>query len=313
MTEIQRVQVIINPGSGQPMPVLHTLNQVFNEFGYDWDIALTKKAGDGHRLAQEAAAAGYDVVAAYGGDGTVAEVASGLIGTSVPLAILPGGTANVMSVELGIPNDLDGASRLFCGDACQARWIDMGEINGRPFLLRAGIGFEAAMVQEADREAKNGMGIMAYLFSALSNLRQPQEALYHITIDGESIESKGLTCIIANSMNLGRPGLSLIQGVDVSDGILDVIVVRQADLRSLLAVTANVAGLANLRPVKEQDRRQEIIEETDKPLQHWQAREIMVESTPLQPVQSDGEMVGETPVHCRVLPRAVQILVPTEL
>jgi diacylglycerol kinase (ATP) len=310
MTEIQRVQVIINPASGQAMPVLYTLNQVFNDFGYDWDIAITKKAGDGQRLAQEAVAAGYDVVAAYGGDGTVAEVASGLIGTSVPLAILPGGTANVMSVELGIPNDLAAASELFCGNQCRARWVDMGEVHGRPFLLRAGIGFEAAMVQEADREAKSGMGVMAYLFSALNNLRQPKDAVYRITIDGESVESRGLTCIIANSMSLGRPGISLVQEVDVGDGLLDVIVVRQADLRSLLAVTANVAGLAIPRPVKEEDGRQELLEETEKPLQHWQAKEITVEADPIQPVQSDGEMIGDTPVHCRILPRAVQILVP---
>ena len=89
---IQSVHVIINPAVSHETPVLHLLNSVFGETGIDWDISVTKRLGDGHQQAQQAVAAGVDVVAAYGGDGTVAEVASGLLGSHVPLAILPGGT-----------------------------------------------------------------------------------------------------------------------------------------------------------------------------------------------------------------------------
>jgi YegS/Rv2252/BmrU family lipid kinase len=306
----KRVHVIINPASGQSMPILYTLNQIFNKFDYDWEVSITKKPKDGYRLAKEAAAAGFDIVAAYGGDGTIAEVASGLIGADVPLAILPGGTANVMSVELGIPNDLEGACELFCGTENQARWVDMGQIEDRFFLLRVGIGFEAAMVQEASREAKAGMGVLAYLLSALGNLRNPPQATYRITMDGKVVESEGMTCIVANSGSLGRPGISLVPDVQVDDGLLDVIVVRQADLRTLLAFTANVAGLTNATPVAGDGDIEDVVEETEKNLQHWQAREIEIESDPIQPVHSDGEMIGDTPIRCQVLPRAVQILVP---
>jgi YegS/Rv2252/BmrU family lipid kinase len=292
------------------MPILYTLNQVFQKFDYDWEISVTKHPTDGYRLAKEAAAAGFDIVAAYGGDGTVAQVASGLIGTDVPLAILPGGTANVMSVELGIPNDLGGACELFCGTENRARWVDMGQIGDRFFLLRAGIGFEAAMVQEADREAKAGMGVMAYLLSALGNLRNPPQATYTITMDDKVVESQGMTCIVANSGSLGRPGISLVPNVSVDDGLLDVIIVRQADLRTLLAFTANVAGLTDTTPIAGDDDIEDVVEETEKMLQHWKAREIEIRSDPIQPVQSDGEMVGDTPIQCRVLPKAIQILVP---
>src|SRR5689334_18509397 len=90
----KRIHVIVNPAAGKDTPILGTLNKTFADTGIDWDIFVTKGAGDAHRLAKEAASAGVDAVAVNGGDGTVMEVASGLMNTNVPLAILPGGTAN---------------------------------------------------------------------------------------------------------------------------------------------------------------------------------------------------------------------------
>ena len=94
----KRVQVIINPTAGQDQAILGTLNRVFHDADITWDVSITNKAGDARRFARAAVEAGVDIVAAYGGDGTVMEVATGLIGSTVPLAIFPGGTANVMSL-----------------------------------------------------------------------------------------------------------------------------------------------------------------------------------------------------------------------
>src|SRR5215213_10077087 len=110
----KRVHVIINPASGQDRPVLGTLSRTFQKGGIEWEGYITKKGGDARQFAETALAAGADVVAVYGGDGTVAEVASTLAGTEIPLAILPGGTANVLSVELGIPRKLADACNLLC-------------------------------------------------------------------------------------------------------------------------------------------------------------------------------------------------------
>jgi hypothetical protein len=102
----RRLYAVVNPAAGQPKPVLHTLNSVCGAAGVNWAVSVTRKSGDAIRFAQKALAEGFDVVAAFGGDGTVMEVASALMGGEVPVAILPGGTANVMSTELRIPNDL---------------------------------------------------------------------------------------------------------------------------------------------------------------------------------------------------------------
>jgi YegS/Rv2252/BmrU family lipid kinase len=290
----RRIVVIINPAAGQDRPILGVLNRVFHRAGVDWDVCVTKRAGDARGYAEQAVQAGVDAVGVYGGDGTVMEVASGLIGSDVPLAIFPGGTANVMSVELGIPNDLAEASALVCSDSCGSRWIDMGQVGDRPFLLRVGIGFEAEMIEGADRELKDRMGVLAYGLSALQALREPTIARYRLTIDGREIECDGMTCVIANTGSMGQIGLSLAPTIDVSDGLLDVVVIRKADIPSLLSVAASVvAG-----------------NEDAEPLQHWQAREVAVAADPPQEVQSDGEMLGSTPVNARVLPHAVRVIVP---
>src|SRR5688572_14012985 len=120
----KRVHVIINPAAGQDRPVLGILNKAFKDAEIDWDVFITKEAGDARRFAEEAVAAKADVVAVYGGDGTVMEVANGVKNTGVPLAIFPGGTANVMSVELGIPSDLAEACALVCSDNHDIRVVD---------------------------------------------------------------------------------------------------------------------------------------------------------------------------------------------
>ncbi len=292
---VKHVHVIVNPAAGTDRPILNTLNRVLRTADIDWSVSVTRQSGDAQRQAEEAAAAGVDAVAVYGGDGTVMEAATGLLDTDVPLAILPGGTANVMSAELGIPADLAQAATLLCG-AGTIRTADMGTVNDHRFLLRVGVGLEAAMVKGADRELKDRVGPLAYALSAFQAVREPEIAHYHLTLDGRSIDTDGLTCIIANSGNLGLPGLSLVPTIDISDGLLDVIVIRRADLNSLLSMAANV--IQQTTPAE--------------PLQHWQVRQVTVVTDPPQSAQSDGEVIGQTPVTASVVPEAVRIVVPAD-
>lgn len=293
--EFERVLVIINPASGQDKPILNTLNTIFRATGLDWDVAITKKAGDASRLAQEAAASGeVDVVAIYGGDGSVMEAAAGLIGSDLPLAILPGGTNNVMSVELGVPKKLAEAAALVGGAPAQIRPVDMGRLNDHLFILRVGIGYEAVINETADREMKDRFGGLAYSLAGLKALKEPPIANYKLTLDGHVEELEGLWVMIANSASLGAPNLNLVHELSVSDGLLDVIVVRQADLSSLVAVGASIVDTKKV----------------GKPLPHWQVREVLVEADPPMAVTGDGEIWEPTPLSASVIPHAVKILVP---
>lgn len=290
----KRVQVIVNPAAGQAKPVLQILNSVFKPANISWDISITQETGDGKRLAQKAVADGVDLVAACGGDGTVAEVASGLIGSPVPLAILPGGTANVMAVELNLPLDLTAACQLLCGDDYALRPVDMGHAGSRPFMLRLGLGLEAAMVEGAHPDLKFRVGTLAYAFSILQAIQNPVVAKYEIILDGEVVHCEGVTCLVANTANMGVLSSTLSPQTSVSDGLLDVFVVQKADLGSILSLAASVVtGQENAQA-----------------MHHWQARAITVVSDPVQTLQADGEIIGQSPVQAQVIPKAVQIVIP---
>jgi diacylglycerol kinase (ATP) len=287
------IHVVINPGSGQPQPILHTLNKVFRAAKVDWDISLTRQSGDAEKYARQAAASGVEVVAAYGGDGTVMEVARGVLDSKSCLAILPGGTANLMSVELGIPKDLEKAATIAASPNSQVHQVDMGKLGETYFLLRVGLGFTARKVRIADRQLKDKYGMLAYSVAALKALKQSKPAHYRITLDGKVVEAEGLACLVDNAGNMGVAGFSAAPNISVSDGLLDVILVRDAGFRSWVAIGES---LTKATP-------------DPNSFQHWQARQITIVADPDQPVQVDGEMGGRTPITINVIPQAVRVLV----
>jgi diacylglycerol kinase (ATP) len=290
----RHIQVIINPAAGQPEPILPVLNTVFQESGVEWDVAVTQELGDGTRLAEEAVRAGADVVAAYGGDGTVMEVVNGLIGSDVTLGILPGGTGNVLSVELEIPQTLEEAARLICAAEPGVRRLDLGKCGERYFLLRLSTGFTAHQIGMASREMRDQYGRLAYLIAGLQALPAAKPILFRLTLDDEQKSFEGMTCIVANAGSVGISGISLASKIRIDDGMLDLLAVRDLNLEALSSLAASIADLPS--------------EATD--LNHWQARRITIDCDPAQPVVADGEDAGTTPITVEVVPQAIPVIVP---
>jgi len=288
-----RVKIIINPGAGQPEPVLSILNDTLGEAGLDWDVAITHKSGDGFAAAKKAADEGYDLVCSYGGDGTMSEVAAALCGGSTPMGVLPGGTGNALADDLGIPNDLKGAAALIASQAYELRSVDIGRVGDKLFVLRVTMGFETSVVEDATRELKDKYGWLAYAFAALKTLADPPKAMYRVEVDGKSYEAEGLACMVANSASTGVMGMKLSDNVDVSDGQLDVIIAESTDLATLAESAADAAGGSEPRSFR-----------------RWTGTKIKVESTPAQSVLSDGEDAGKTPVEISIIPGALKIAVP---
>ncbi len=288
-----KVKVIANPGAGQPEPVLSVLNDTLGAAGIEWDVTVTHAAGDGYDAARLASGQGYDLVGVYGGDGTVAEVAAALALGGPPMVILPGGTGNALAEDLGIPKTLPEAAALLAEGDYEIRRVDMGTLGDRTFILRLTMGFEASLVDVATREMKDRFGWLAYAFAFLQTLSDPPMATYRIVVDGEAIEAHGLACIVANSASAGVMGVRIAEGVELSDGLLDVIVVERPDLMQL---AGNAVDAAGGQPPRSMSR--------------WRGKVIRVESDPVQPVLNDGEDAGSTPVEVSVLPGAIGILVP---
>lgn len=290
----RKIHIVINPASGRPKPILHVVNRIFNSAQIDWDISLTKARGDAERFARDAAAGGADIVAAYGGDGTVMEVAQGLLGSTVPLAILPGGSANLMSVELGIPKDLEKAVEIAADPESPTRQVDVGILGKSYFLLRVGIGFAARKVAYADRNLKNRIGVLAYSVAAVKAVKETKSAHYRITLDGIQVEADGVTCLIDNAGNMGIKGYQPAKDIRVDDGLLDVLLLGSKGVTNLISSGSSLL----------ESNKAELL------IQHWQARQIKIEVDPPQPVQVDGEMVDDTPVSVEVLPGVLKIIVP---
>ncbi len=294
-TGLKKLMVIINPAAGVDRPILGLLNTAMNQAEIEWDVRITHKANDARRLAQEAADAGWDMVAAHGGDGTVMEVADGLRGTDVPLTIFPGGTGNAMAGELGVPVDLAAAVTLVADGLYDIRTIDMATADDQSFLLRVGIGFEADMTK-IDQEVKNRFGVLAYAYNALNELRTLTPAHYRITVDGKTEEVDGVSCMVANSGNISTGGLKLSRKIDVADGLIDVVVFTNANLLTLVNFTASVLSGAD---------------STEQPqIMHRQGKEIIVEADPPQSISIDGEQIEPKIIKAHVLPQSVKVVVP---
>jgi diacylglycerol kinase (ATP) len=290
------IPVIINPASGPDRPVLSLLNTAFQKGEADWEVYVTLRAGDAERFARQLAQAGAAVVAVYGGDGTVKEVARALAGSGTHLVILPGGTGNALAFELGIPEDVSLAAGLACGAPARLRPLDLGEVNGQLFVLRATMGFETELLRGTERRLKDQLGKLAYPAVALHMLETLPVTRYQITLDGRVVHAQGVQCTVANSSQMGVAGLALAQGADVSDGLLDVIVLRQIDLAALASIAlSNVVG-----------------EDVSDEVQHWQARTVSIVADPPQAVALGEDIVAQTPVTIQVVPGALQVVVPDQ-
>ena len=288
------IPVIINPASGPKAAVLSDLNQVFRTAGIRWSVEITQGGGDATRLAAQLAAQGAPIVAAYGGDGTISEVAGGLSGTQTALGLLPGGTANVLAFEFGIPRNLTLAARLLVSEHA-IRVVDMGEVDGRKFLLRAGAGLEAATIEYTPRGLKDQLGLLAYGLAGLQALLEARRVAYSLEVDGQTAEAHGILCTVANAGHLGvLPALTLTPPIDITDGLLDVIVFDRIDLQNMVALLSKR------------------LDSLDSPgnLQHWRVKQATIQAEPAQATQVDGDALGKTPMTVRSIPQALRVIVP---
>ncbi len=151
--------------------------------------AFPRTSDDATATARDAAGR-YTIVAAVGGDGTVRDVAAGLAGSSTPLAIIPNGTANVLASDLGIPMRPADAANLLRAGAYSAP-LDLGSVNGKPFVLNVGAGYAARLILGTPHSWKRRIGFFAYLPAAVRATFANDRARTTITVDGMQLRGAG--------------------------------------------------------------------------------------------------------------------------
>jgi YegS/Rv2252/BmrU family lipid kinase len=183
---------------------------------------VTECAGHGRVWAREALQSGTDLVIAWGGDGTVNEVASMLVGTTVPLGIVAGGSGNGLARELGIPTDP--ARALAIAFARQTRSIDVGTLAGRHFINVAGFGFDARVAQRFNA-GEHARGLMRYVRLTLLERFSYEPQRYRIRWDEGAFDGGALIVACANSRQYGN-GASIAPMARFDDGWLDLVIVE---------------------------------------------------------------------------------------
>jgi YegS/Rv2252/BmrU family lipid kinase len=237
-----KVRAILNPRAGvQAWRTREAVERGRPSWG-DYAVYFTREAGHATQLAREAVAAGADLVLAVGGDGTVNEVARGLFGSPAALGIVPAGSGNGLARALRLP--LRPGAALAALERGARRRMDVGFVNGRPFLNVAGVGFDAAVGHAFHERGRRGgrRGLLGYVRLSLAELRSYRAPRLAIEVATQRVELTAFVVTFANGPQYGS-GAFINPGAKLDDGRLEVVAFESAPLwRTLGAVSRMFLG-----------------------------------------------------------------------
>jgi len=307
-TPKKRMLVIVNPYATTVSDRLRNLVVYALESRYAVEAVDTEKPGHATQICREAASEGYDVVLAFGGDGTVNEAANGLVGSDTPLSVLPGGATNVFCRALGIPADVVDATEhlLRLADAFEPRRVDLGRVNDRWFTFSSGVGLDASVVERVDAHPrmKTRLNQYYYTYAAISTFtRRYLVNPPHVRVSVDGHEVDGVTVIVQNSdpyTFFGKRPIRINHGCGLHDGTLGLTVLRRAtpvELPTVLwrAFSGNASTVARHRQISGFPAT-------------TSARVQGVDGQPF-PLQVDGDFIGQCDeVEYGVRPRGLAVV-----
>ncbi len=243
-------------------------------------------------VAKSLAKEGKRLIIAAGGDGTINEVANGLVGTETRLGIIPLGTANTFANELGIPLSVEAAAQVIRNG--HERTVDVGKVGGRHFVMGAGLGFDAEVIRKVPPDLKRFLGQLAYLL--IGNATALTYSFPELVVDVEPAapEHTGYLVIVSNARFYGG-SFRVAPRASLEDGLLDVLVMKRKKIWNLwaYAATTRYGDVTKLPDVE-----------------YFQCRRVEISSDPPVPIHVDAELAGETPCEFECVPASLRVIVP---
>jgi YegS/Rv2252/BmrU family lipid kinase len=286
--------VIANPiaGRGRGERFANELSGMLRRVGVACDVRLTTKRGDASSFAANVAP-DVDLVISIGGDGTLSEVLTGLRRHDVTIGLLPLGTANVLSLDLGLPHDVAGFERMLA--AGHVRRVDTAVVNGSMLsFLVCGIGFDASVVRALEARRKGPITRVDWARAAVAALSSWDAPRLSVEVDGRAIDGEFGQVLVSNIVHYGGYDvLSTDRRLD--DGLFEVYAFPGTSRARLLGHA--VRGTFGRFPTSAVPMRR--------------ARQVIVRSDRPAPVQIDGDFRGETPFELVVGSQPFRILVPS--
>ena len=238
----------------------------------------------------------YDWVAAVGGDGTVSQVADGLVGEDVPLLIIPAGTGNVLAKTLDIPQQLEEAAGLLHAPHT-VRQLDSMQLGEQHFFLQVGIGLEAATMKETSSEQKNRWGMAAYLWTAVKQAFGWQPYQLTLSVDGNTHQLAATELVIANASKIGVGNLEWAEEILPDDGRIDIAVAKAQSLGDYLHLLVDL-----MRGTARQSRKTQFFSATES---------VYLNAERPLPLHGDGENLElALPLTFKVSQGSLNVIVP---
>ncbi len=294
----RRLVVIYNPTAGmRAQRRVRAMVTALNELGAVTTLSETRARGHAQELAHAAVSADCDAIVAAGGDGTINEIANGLAGAPLPLAILPLGTANVLAAEIGLPRRVGALAQLAAFGPVREVWpgevVTPGAASGRLFLLMAGVGFDASVIEHLDLGLKRRIGKGAYAASIFGRVVRYRRTSYDVLVDGEPA-SPPASLVAARAHFYGGRYI-LAPAASLEAHRLDVVMFKRSGRRAVLDYLAamGVGRLAQRKDIR-------IV-----------AADCVDIAGPLgAPVHVDGDICARLPVTIRLAERPLFLIAP---
>ncbi|MGZ3754257.1 MAG: diacylglycerol/lipid kinase family protein [Mucilaginibacter sp.] len=283
---------IINPISGGKKKdgIPQLIREYLDANLFDASIVFTDGADHAKQIARDAVLDHYPLVVAVGGDGTINEVASSLVGTKTVLGIIPCGSGNGLSRFLHIPMDTKKAVQNL--NHYRTALIDTGVANGEPFFNMAGMGFDAHISEVFAREKARGFS--TYIKSAFREISNYKAEVYHIEIDGHHYDREAFMLSFANSSQYGN-NAHVSPCASVQDGLIDVCIIKPFPVWRLVEM-----GIRMLTKTAEKTGYLEII----------RGKQVKITRKTKGPMHLDGEPRMEgTAVEINIVPSSLNIVV----
>lgn len=289
----KRIMFVVNPKAGTNLQkhIRESVDRYLNHKRFEYTIRYTERAEHARELAAQAVAEGYEIVVAVGGDGSINEVASALQGTNTVLGIVPAGSGNGLAMHLGYGRDIDVAVRKI--NTAEVRSIDVGLMNGLPFVNLAGIGFDGFVSNQM--KGSNWRGFIPYFLKSVKAGLEYTPRECRIELDDRVITEKCFIISVANGPMWGY-NFQIAPDARLDDGFFEVVIMKEAPRwQYFAAVPASLFG--------------KIYEAGF--VEHFTARRVKISAEGKNYVHLDGEgMILEGDLEFEIKPKALKILAP---
>ncbi|HBH12715.1 MAG TPA: hypothetical protein DDX29_06350 [Clostridiales bacterium] len=233
-----------------------------------------------------------DLFIAAGGDGTISLIGNKLIGTDIPLAILPLGTGNLLAQELKIPLNLEKALSLITTDQSKTILMDTMKLEDRSCLLNVSVGVTPKVMKKTPAKEKQRYGVFAYIVHFVQQFLGLKLNRYFVEYDGKNITFRASEVLITNGQSMGVENLKWSDKITINDGRLDLFIIRATNFMDVIRLVFSI-----FQKKSEQNNMMKYIQFSDY---------CRIETQTPIPTQADGDTIGETPVEIRIKPKSLK-------